>query len=163
MYYSPPFNFAALCNASLQDSSECVAALKVNTDQKNGWFSQKATSMVQAVVENLVFSVENVSIKFREFEFSIGSIVFVPTMPDPDAKFTKKGIIKELAIRCSATGPDAKPVLELQEIDFTMMKGNSGAFKMHLHFCSAVAVEAQPIALKLGLCALSGSSLSCFF
>ena len=139
-----------------------MAALKVNTGQKNGWLLRKATSLVQAVVENLVFSVENVSIKFREFEFSISSIFFVPTMPDPDAKFTKKGSIAGLAIRCSASGPDAKPVLELREIDFTLMKGNSGAYKMHLR-SSAVAVEAQPMALKLGLCALSGSSWSCFF
>ena len=153
----------AFTNASLQHSSECLAALSAKPNQKEGWLSRKAASWAQAVVENLIFRIENVSIKFREFEFSIGSIVFVPTMPDPDAKFTKKGIIKELAIRCSATGPDAKPVLELQEIDFTLIKGNSGAFKMHLHFCSAVAVEAQPIALKLGLCFLSGSSLSCFF
>ena len=132
-----------------------MSALHTKPSQKEGWLSRKAASLAQAVVENLVFHIENVSIKFREFEFCIGSMLFEPTKLASDAKFTKSGSVAGLKIRCSAAGSDANPVLELREIGFTLNKGSSGAYDVSLH-SGAVAVDAQPIALKLGLGALSG-------
>jgi hypothetical protein len=154
----------AFTNASLQHSSECLAALSAKPNQKEGWLSRKAASLAQAVVENLIFRIENVSIKFREFEFCIDSMLFEPTKLASDAKFTKSGSIAGLVIRCSdacAVGSDAAPVLELRAIEFTLNKGSSGAYTMHLH-SGTVAVEAQPTVLKLGLGALSGLPLSSF-
>jgi hypothetical protein len=144
----------------MQDASECLLALKAKPDQKDGWLSRKATALAQAVVDNLIFGVDNISITYREFTFVIGSMLFEPAKAESSqhALFSKIGKIAGLMIRCSALGQGfyEKPLLLLEDLDFTLIKGKAeDGYTMRLH-SGIVRVQAEPIALKLGIRALSG-------
>ena len=146
-------------DALMQDASDCLAALKAKPQA--GWFSRKATALAQTVIENLIFCVDNISIKFREFEFAIGSMRFEPSSHEAsDGLFSKTANITGLLISCSALGSDAKPVVVFPEINSTVTKGGSG-FAVRLS-CDTISAEAEPIALRLGISALSGLLLSSF-
>ena len=148
----------------MQDASECLVALKSKPNQKDGWLSRKATAYAQAVVDNLIFGVENISIKYREFTFAIGSMQFEPTKAEssPQVLFSKIGRIAGIMVCCSALGPgsEAKPLVVIQDIDLKLMKGKAeDGYTMRLH-CGVVKAEAEPVALRLGIRALTGLNLN---
>ena len=149
-----------------QDASECLLTLKAKPNQKDGWLSRKATALAQAVVDNLIFGVDNISIKYREFTFVIGSMLFEPAKAESSqhALFSKIGKIAGLMVRCSALGQglNEKPLLLLQDLDFTLIKGKAEeGYTMRLH-SRIVRIQAEPVALRLGIRALSGFLLICF-
>ena len=130
-------------------------------------------------MENLIFSVVNVSLKYREFVFAVGHMEFKPKpnaighmefKPNAesasDASFSKQGTVTGLTICCSALGSDAMPLLSLPKVElkkFDKAKGNSGVhYTMDLH-SHLVKVEAQPIALRIAVSALSGLPLCLYF
>jgi hypothetical protein len=151
--------------AFMQDASECLAALKVKPGKKAGILSRTATAWAQAIADNIDFSVENVSITYREFDLVIGSIQFEPNSSSAsDALFSKTAKITRLLMRCSASGSDAKPLVEFPEIDdLTITKSSScGGYTVRLCM-GIIRAEAEPIALGLIISALSGLPSSSSF
>lgn len=150
-------------NNTVQDASARLTALKAKPGEKPGWLSRQAIALGLAVMDNLIFSVENISFKYREFVFAVGRMEFKPNAASAsDAQFSKQGIVTGLTICCSALGSDAMPLLSLPKVEFDMTKGNSGvSYTMGL--CSdVVKIEAQPIALRIAVSALSGLP-PCFY
>jgi hypothetical protein len=154
--------------------------LKAKPGEKSGWLSRQAIALGLAVMENLIFSVVNVSLKYREFVFAVGHMEFKPNAvghmefkPNAesasDAPFSKQGTVTGLTLCCSALGSDAMPLLSLPKVELKKFdkavikaKGNSGVhYTMELH-SHLVKVEAQPIALRIAVSALSGLPL-CFY
>ena len=57
-------------------------------------------------------------------------------------------------------GSEAKPLVVIQDIDLKLMKGKAeDGYTMRLH-CGVVKAEAEPVALRLGIRALTGLNLN---
>jgi hypothetical protein len=150
-------------NNTVQDASARLTALMAKPGAKPGWLSRQAIALGLAVMDNLIFSVVNISLKYREFVFAVVRMEFKPNAESAsDALFSKQGTVTGLTICCSALGSDAMPLLSLPKVEFDMTKGNSDVSYTMVLRSHVVKVEAQPIALRIAVSALSGQP-PCFY